>query len=116
MSGIAGSRSWRNQSTGSAPGTCELDGNQPRFTAKTTSRITPVTNSGSAMSDRPVIEMTRSGQRPLCSAATTPMKIENGTISANANAASTSELPKRRRTSGRTSVFSTGDVPQSPVA
>jgi hypothetical protein len=97
-------------------GTDELDGNQPSSTAKTTSRITPLTNSGSAMSDRPLIEIVRSCHRPWCSAATTPMKIENGTISAKANAARISELPKRLSTSGRTSTLSTGDVPQSPVA
>ena len=68
------------------------------------------------MSDSPVIEIVRSCHLPLCSAATIPIKIENGTMSANANAARISELPNRRSTSGRTSTLRTGDVPQSPVA
>src|SRR3954453_13688502 len=116
MSGIDGRRSWRNQSTGSADGTDELDGNHPSSTAKTTSRMTPVTNSGSAMSDSPAIEIVRSAHRPLYSAATIPMNTENGTMSTNANAARMSELPNRLRTSGRTLTFRTGDDPQSPVA
>ena len=64
MSGSDGRRSWRNQSTGFVPGTCEMTGNQPSWTANTTIRTTPITNSGRAITERPAIVMTRSSALP----------------------------------------------------
>jgi len=46
-----------------------------------------MTNSGRAMNESPTMEMARSTSFPYLSAATTPMKIENGKISTIANAA-----------------------------
>ena len=64
MIGIAGRSSCRNQSIGFEPGTWDEVGNHPSWTAKTTIRITPITNSGSAMNESPMIEMARSAVLP----------------------------------------------------
>jgi hypothetical protein len=64
MSGIDGSSSWRTMSTGFADGTWDETGNHPSCTEKSTMSNTPLTNSGSAISDNPDTEITRSSVLP----------------------------------------------------
>ena len=70
-------------------------GSQCSQMPKMVSKMMPLTNSGTAISERPVMEIMRSVRRSWRSAASVPNAIESGTITISAATASTNELNRR---------------------
>ncbi len=96
-------------------GAVPVTGNQPRTTAKTTSRMTPLTNSGMTVSDRLVTLMERSSAESRRRAASTPSTIDVGTMMTRAMPASSMELASASKVTVITGRCRMGDSPQSPV-
>ena len=77
-------------------------------------RTIAVTNSGIAVSDRPVIVITRSVRRPRRRPESVPPRMLSGTTSTNATAASLSELASDGPRRSETGTWYWNDVPRSP--
>ena len=77
-------------------------------------RTIAVTNSGIAVSDRPVIVIRRSDMPPAPQAGDVPPRMLSGTTSTNATAASLSELTKDGPSRSETGTWYWSDVPRSP--
>ena len=79
-------------------------GSQWSVTAKTTMRMTPLTNSGMTVMDSEEIVIARSRRLSRRRPAYTPTRMDVGTMITSAKPASSSELPRARMTSGKTGV------------
>jgi hypothetical protein len=75
----------------------------------------PAELDGQARSTTALVEIAASSGCPRRRAASIPSTREAGTASTRAYIASSSELPSRSSTSGRTGCCNAADVPQSPV-
>ena len=95
-------------------GIADCAGNQLSWMAKIAMRMRPLTNSGRPMNASEPTEIVWSTQVFLRNAAMRPSKIPSGTYMTKATTASMSELRRRSKTMGRTSVFMLGESPQSP--
>ena len=104
------------RSSGPAPGGgWAMMGNHPSRTPNTTSTMTPLTNSGIAVSERPMRLMAVSTGRSSFRPATMPRPREIGTTQIRAIRASAREFWSRASTKGRTGRCRTMESPQRPM-